>query len=493
MIMHNNIFSSLSFDKKNIDFSDTIKPLNNGLAYCISCKKEILWNNAKRHFDEIHLNKKESCPICFIKVKRLTSHLNLHFNKSDIVPFYGKLNKLNLFKITNKLKLDDKNENNDIALCGLKEKNFVDFDKKNKLQTIYNEKEDINYIVNLIKKLYIGDLAKNFSDFLVFKSFNIGQGSHGLVNFGISPKTNEFAAVKIYKKDKTNDFEKEISIVKILQKYKIFPRLLKFDNSTKLGLFYAQSLKGPNLKRLFEFENKNFDNKTILNIACDILYCLSCAHNEGILHGDIKPSNIVWDCFSNEENEPKIILIDYSCSEYSKNSGENSEIKGNYNFGSLSQNKNKKINPWDEIESLIYVLLYFINSDLPWIKYYNEFKINKSKDFINEKRKFIIENHLQNDLKILGVIFNDVKRKNKTQKIDYNFYRKLIINEINNGGEIEKSKMRFCWENSIKNILLNFKKNRKEDLFEELSLQKLLKGFPKEVVSKILMDYFDMH
>lgn len=52
--------------------------------------------------------------------------------------------------------------------------------------------------------------------------------------------------------------------------------------------------------------------------------------------------------------------------------------------------------------------------------------------------------------------------------------------------------MRFCWENTIKNILLNFKRNRKEDLFKELSLQKLFKVFPKEVLSKILMDYLDI-
>ena len=108
MIKHNNIFDSLYFDKENIDFSDIIKPLNKGLEYFISCKKEILSNNTKRHFDEIHLNKKESCPLCYIKVKGLNSYLNLHFNKSNIFPFYNKGNKFNLFKISHILKVNEK-------------------------------------------------------------------------------------------------------------------------------------------------------------------------------------------------------------------------------------------------------------------------------------------------------------------------------------------------------------------------------------------------
>lgn len=126
----------------------------------------------------------------------------------------------NIFKTTNELKTNDKNGKNDIALYALKENNFKDFDTKSKVQAIKDDKEDKNYFVNSIKELYIDDLAKNFNEFLVFKSFNIGEGSHGLVNFGISLISNEFAAVKIYKEDRINDFEKEISIIKILQKYK---------------------------------------------------------------------------------------------------------------------------------------------------------------------------------------------------------------------------------------------------------------------------------
>lgn len=80
---------------------------------------------------------------------------------------------------------------------------------------------------------------------------------------------------------------------------------------------------------------------------------------------DIKPSNFSWNCFAAKENEPKIILIDISCSEYDMINHKETQIKGNYNFSSLSQNQAKKVNPCDEIESMIYILLYFCNCDLP--------------------------------------------------------------------------------------------------------------------------------
>lgn len=128
---------------------------------------------------------------------------------------------------------------------------------------------------------------------------------------------------------------------------------------------------------------------------------------------DIKPSNFSWNCFAAKENEPKIILIDISCSEYDMINHKETQIKGNYNFSSLSQNQAKKVNPCDEIESMIYILLYFCNCDLPWFQYYDKFKEYKSQKFINE---LIIENHLDEELTILVMIFNDIRTKNKKTK-----------------------------------------------------------------------------
>ena len=73
-----------------------------------------------------------------------------------------------------------------------------------------------------------------------------------------------------------------------------------------------------------------------------------------------------------------------------------------------------------------------MNINLPWKDYYvktNNYKCNK---FLEFKQNFKIENYIRNDLKIFSLIFNFIKRKSKDDIIDYKFYNKLIIQEINN-------------------------------------------------------------
>ena len=65
--------------------------------------------------------------------------------------------------------------------------------------------------------------------------------------------------------------------------------------------------------------------------------------------------------------------------------------------------------------------------------------------FLREKLNFLIEDYLPEDLKILGLIFNDIKRKNRNVEIDFNFYKELILNEVNKIKEKNNIDYRFSW------------------------------------------------
>ena len=54
-----------------------------------------------------------------------------------------------------------------------------------------------------------------------------------------------------------------------------------------------ENLLGPDLEKLFTFENFKFDTITILNITKDLLYSLSILKKENNIHGELK-QNIIY-------------------------------------------------------------------------------------------------------------------------------------------------------------------------------------------------------
>lgn len=104
---------------------------------------------------------------------------------------------------------------------------------------------------------------------------------------------------------------------------------------------------GPNLKKSIWF-----DNNTVLNIAIDLLFCLEIIHNEGIIYDNIKLTNIVWDCFSENYNKPKVILIDFIFSIDNLSDKNFQKSLGIFCFGSVNHNINNIVLPKDGIESL---------------------------------------------------------------------------------------------------------------------------------------------
>ena len=290
----------------------------------------------RKHYEEVHLCKKISCPICGIKIKRLTPHLNNHYNKDK---------KTNFFKC---ISFYNSSVNNSNIIY-------------NNEKQIICEDEDIYYkIINNYKK----DIIKYNGEFISFKSFTIGEGTHCRFLFGLNKKSKKPVSIKLYKDKLSPNFIKEIDMMNKLKKYNIFPKVIDFKENINEA-FISESLLGIDLIRLLEFENNSFDNITILNIAKDVLECLSFIHKENISHCDIKGDNLIWNIFSEKNIKSKIILIDFSCSVKSNDKSLYKKIGSNF-YSSLNQNLKNIPNENDEIESLIYTLLDLLNIDSPW-------------------------------------------------------------------------------------------------------------------------------
>jgi predicted Ser/Thr protein kinase len=438
-----------------------IKSIDDANSFCTKCNKIIGKKRELKHYNEVHLCKRISCPICGVKVKRLTPHLNLHFEnnkQSQIFDFC----------------LSSTNNNNNSPVF------FNNFSFSSISNNIYDE----------IMKNYNKDLIKYNNNIYAFKSFIIGEGIHSKFLFGLNKNTKMPIGIKIYKTEEVKDFKKERTILNKLEKYNIFPKLLAFEENKKRN-FICENLLGIDLMKLLKFENKNFDEITILNIAKDILVCLSYLNNEQIAHCDLKGDNLIWNIFEEKDESSKIILIDFSCAINLNKKTNYSKIGSNF-YSSLNQNLKKIPNAKDEIESLIYTLLDLLNIDLPWLADDIKNKEMKKGIYVIEKTKFKIEEYLTLDIKILGLIFNDIKRKEKMKREDYDFYIGLLNDQI----ERLKSKLdlnyKFIWEPHIKDLLINAKKSNDYSIIDGKLFNNLFLGYPKEFILNILYKNFNI-
>lgn len=440
-----------------------IKPLDDKNCFCSVCKIPLQKCSVKRHVKEVHLNQKEICPICNKCIKRLAPHMDLHYKKMQY-------------------------SNKDSNFPSVIEVNSINSDREKPINNFISLYDDSIYDI-LIKK-YKKDFSIYDKCILIFKNFKLGCGSHGKSFFGLDKKTKKPIAVKAYEIDNSKYQIREIQILEKIEKYEIFPKVLKEMND-EYGYYLAQELIGIDLYRLLKFENNCFDPSTILNISIDILTCLKYLNEQNIVHCDLKGDNYVWNCFNDKNIKSQVILIDFSCSVISKNQIKVKRI-GYNSFSSLVQTLEELPDSKDEIESLIYSLMELSHIELPWFNQNFIDSDEKKITFLKEKNNFSIEKYLPEDLKILGLIFNDVKRKSKNDKIDFNFYIDLLTNQKNKIKEEYNIDYRFSWEKKIKNILIESKLKGDISIIEDKVCKVIFDGFPNEFIIDFLNKYFKL-
>lgn len=120
-------------------------------------------------------------------------------------------------------------------------------------------------------------------------------------------------------------------------------------------------------------------------IACSLIRRLYDLHKIGYIHRDLKPSNILY---GGNENPSRIYLIDLGLAHSFVDKRGNhvrsgrDQIGGGTNaFGSFAFHLKNNQSRRDDLQSLIFVLVYLLNRRLPWIHEQNnhmllQYKIN---------------------------------------------------------------------------------------------------------------------
>jgi len=131
-------------------------------------------------------------------------------------------------------------------------------------------------------------------------------------------------------------------------------------------------LLGPSLQQVFKKQKCHFSLKTVLLLANQMLQTLEFIHSRGLLHRDISSNNFMLG----RNDLSRLYLIDfghakkYAMGVYIKPLQRRVSISqsfvGTPRFASLATHLGKEPGRRDDLESLAFLLLYFLKGSLPW-------------------------------------------------------------------------------------------------------------------------------
>ena len=186
---------------------------------------------------------------------------------------------------------------------------------------------------------------------------------------------------------------------------------------------------------------------------------LEFIHSKYIVHRDIKPDNFLVG----NPDTSLIYLIDFGLAKKYMSGRTGKHVKfiinknwsGTSRFASANSLRGVVQSRRDDLESLCYILLYFMKGNLPWD---NVFGCSENEDnFLIYK----IKKHMKPELLFLNLpqetidFFKYCKKLDFEQKPDYNYLRSLLLKILNYKNE--KNDLNFSWVNKTRNHLINNK------------------------------------
>ena len=224
---------------------------------------------------------------------------------------------------------------------------------------------------------YINKLI--FSKYLIRKK--IGKGSFGTVYQGINTSNNEKIALKVEKREKNDSGTLENEALRLVYfQGEGVPCVYCYGNNLYHNLL-VEELLGKSLEDLFNLYGKPFSLKTVCVLGIEMIKRIQYIHSKYYIHRDIKPDNFM---IGRGQNEKKIYIIDFGLAKkyYSVSKAQHIKfITGKHLIGTArycgrNAHRGYEQGRRDDIESIGYVLMYFLLGVLPW----QGLKVRKNED-----------------------------------------------------------------------------------------------------------------
>ncbi|RCV25948.1 hypothetical protein SEVIR_5G207400v4 [Setaria viridis] len=199
----------------------------------------------------------------------------------------------------------------------------------------------------------------------------LGSGSFGEIYLGTHVQTNEEVAIKLESvKTKHPQLLYESKLYRILQGGTGIPNVKWFGVEGDYNVL-VMDLLGPSLEDLFSFCNRKLSLKTVLMLADQMINRVEYVHIKSFLHRDIKPDNFLMGL---GKRANQVYMIDFGLAKKYRDSAthqhipyrENKNLTGTARYASVNTHLGIEQSRRDDLESLGYVLMYFLKGSLPW-------------------------------------------------------------------------------------------------------------------------------
>jgi len=250
------------------------------------------------------------------------------------------------------------------------EKNNINI--KNEIITsekVIEKKDTPEKIISLEEeeKLLSSTFFKKYKPF-----YQKAHGSFSFIYEGINIETNEHVAIKLEPRNAQSENLLLQNEIFYLYKLRHCPGIVKIITTgrTKKYNILIEPLLGGTLYSLYLDQNKNFTLKDICLISLQCISRLESVHNKGIIHCDIKPENF---CVGLRDKRI-IYLIDFGISKKYRSDRTKKHIQfnitktmcGTARYASMNALSGLQLSRRDDLESLSYMILYFLTKKLPW-------------------------------------------------------------------------------------------------------------------------------
>lgn len=291
---------------------------------------------------------------------------------------------------------------------------------------------------SIIKKISEKDNSNNkiLNNYVILEK--IGSGSFGEVYLAKELKHNILVAAKIEERASSSH-----SNSRIKYEYEIYeklykrgftvgiPKIYQYIQTTDFNILFMQLL-GPSLDEIFNKYQKKFKLCTVYQIGIQIISLLEKLHESRYIHRDIKPNNFL---IGYKNDKDKIYIMDFGLSkQYMDKTQKHMQFRidrslvGTARYASINMHMGIEPSRRDDLESVGYMLIYFIRGNLPW----QGIKIKNTSEHISkigEKKMCTSVEELCKGLpKCFLTYINYCRDLNFDQIPDYDYLKMLLFN-----------------------------------------------------------------